>query len=123
MSKVGIKKKTIKDKPLKNRQLYQNGLKLGSPGSTKVQPNCDHFRTFLHPGPEMSQESSRGPKKVAQGVQKVPKGFQKVAKSHEKAIHEAPTRRQNAMRKQQSNQATKQRRNEATKPQSTPGTH
>ena len=70
----------------------------------------------------MGQESSRGPKKVAQGVQKVPKGSQKVAKSHEKAIHKAPTRRPKAMRKQQSNQATKQRRNEATKQQSNKAT-
>ena len=47
----------------------------------------------------MGQESSRGPKKVAQGVQKVPKGFQKVAKSHEKDIHKASTRHPNAIRK------------------------
>ena len=104
---------TIKNKCPRSRQLYQNGPKLGTPGATKVQPNCDNFRTFLHPGPEMGQESSRGPEKVAQGVQKVPKGFQKVSKRHEKAIHKVP----NAMRKQQINQATKQRRNEATKQQ------
>ena len=47
----------------------------------------------------MSQESSRGPKKVAQGVQKVPKGFQKVAKSHEKDIQKASTRHPNAISK------------------------
>ena len=117
-----MSKKTTKKNPLPSRQFYRNGLKLGTPGATKVQPNCDHFRIFLHPGPEMGQESSRGPKKVAQGVQKVPKGFQKVAKSYEKAIHKAPTRRPNAMRKQQSNQASKQRRNEATKQQSNKAT-
>ena len=47
---------------------------------------------------------------------------QKVAQSHEKAIQKASTRRPNAMRKQQSNQATKQRRNEATKQQSNKAT-
>ena len=47
----------------------------------------------------MGQESSRGPKKVAQGVQKVPKGFQKVAKSHEKDIQKASTRHPNAISK------------------------
>ena len=79
-----VSKKTTKNKPLKSRQLYQKSLKLGTPGAAKVRPNCDPFRNFLHPGPEMGQESSRGPKRVAQDVQKVPKGFQKVAKSHEK---------------------------------------
>ena len=121
VSKMGVQKNSRK-LAAKNRQLYLNCFKLGTPGATKVQPNCDNFRTFLHPGPEMGQESSRGPKKVAQGVQKVSKGFQKVTKSHEKAIHKAPTRRSNAMRKQQSNQATKQRRNEATKQQSNKAT-
>ena len=47
----------------------------------------------------MGQESSRGPKKVAQGVQKVPKGFHKVAKSHEKDIQKASTRHPNAISK------------------------
>ena len=47
----------------------------------------------------MGQDSSRGPKRIAQGVQKVPKGFQKVAKSHEKDIHKASTRHPNAIRK------------------------
>ena len=47
----------------------------------------------------MGQESSRGPKRVAQGVNKVPKGFQKVAKSREKDIHKASTRHPNAIRK------------------------
>ena len=54
---------------------------------------------LVHPGPEMGQESSRGPKKVAQGVQKVPKGFQKVATSHEKDIQKASTRHPNAISK------------------------
>ena len=47
----------------------------------------------------MGQESSRGPKRVAQGVQKVPKGFQKVAKRHEKDIQKASTRHPNAISK------------------------
>ena len=47
----------------------------------------------------MGQESSRGPKKVAQGVQKVPKGFQNVTKSHEKDIRKASTRLPNAISK------------------------
>ena len=47
----------------------------------------------------MGQESSRGPKKVAQGVQKVPKGFQNVAKRYEKDIPEASTRHPNAISK------------------------
>ena len=94
-----MSKKTTKNKPLKSRQLYQKSLKLGTPGAAKVRPNCDPFRNFLHPGPEMGQESSRGPKKVARGVQKVPKGFQKVAKSHEKDIQKASTRHPNAISK------------------------
>ena len=79
-----VSKKTTKNKPLKSRQFYKKTLNLGTPGAAEVRPNCDPFRNFLHPGPEMGQESSRGPKRVAQDVQKVPKGFQKVAKSHEK---------------------------------------
>ena len=95
---MGVQK-TTKNKPLKSRQLYQNGLKLKPPGAAKVRPNCDPFRNFLHPGPEMGQESSRGPKGVAQDVQKVPKGFQKVAKSHEKDIQKPSTRHTNAISK------------------------
>ena len=74
----------------KDPKLFQ----IGDPGGNHIST-----RNFLHPGPEMGQESSRGPKKVAQGVQKVPKGFQKVAKSHEKDIHKASTTHPNAMRK------------------------
>ena len=47
----------------------------------------------------MGQESSRGPKKVAQGVQKVPKGIQKVATRHEKDSQKASTRPPNAISK------------------------
>ena len=47
----------------------------------------------------MGQESSRGPKRLAQGVQKVPKGFQKVATSHEKDIQKPSTRHANAISK------------------------
>ena len=47
----------------------------------------------------MGQESSRGPKMVAQDVQKVAKGFQKVAKSNEKDIQKASTRHPNAISK------------------------
>ena len=97
--KHGHPEKPTKNKPLKSRQLYQKSLKLGTPGAAKVRPNCDPFRNFLHPGPEMGQESSRGPKRVAQGVQKVRKGFQKVAKRHEKDIQKASTRHPNAISK------------------------
>ena len=91
---------------------------IGAAGSHQSSAKFQLSRNFLHPGPEMDPESSRGPKKVAQGVQKVPKGFQKVAKSHEKAIQKTPARRPNAMRMQQTKPATKQRRNEATKQRS-----
>ena len=91
-------KKTTKNKPLKSHQKYQACLKLGTPGAAKVRPICIFSQLFA-PGPEMGQESSRGPKRVAQGVQKVPKGFQKVAKSHEKDIHKASTRHPNAIRR------------------------
>ena len=43
-------KKTSKNKSLKSHQLYQNGLKLGTPGATKVQPNSNIFVTFCTPG-------------------------------------------------------------------------
>ena len=97
--KIGTPKKTTKNKPLKSRQKQQNSLKLGPPGATKVQPNCNFFRNFLHPGPEMGQESSQGPKRLAQGVQKVPKGFQKATKRQEKDIQKASARHPNAMSK------------------------
>ena len=121
MSKMGVQKISKKQSAKKSSTLPK-WSQIGAPGNHQSSTKFQLFRNFLHPGPEMGPESSRGPKKVAQGVQKVPKGFQKVAKSHEKAIHKAPTRRPNAMRKQQSNQATKQRRNEATKQQSNKAT-
>ena len=82
---MGVQKNHKNKKTLKSRQFYKKNLKLGTPGAAKVRPNCEPRRNFLHPGPEMGQKSSRGPKRVAQGVQKVPKGFKKVPKSHEKA--------------------------------------
>ena len=118
---MGVQKISKKQSAKKSSTLPK-WSQIGAPGSHQSSTKFQLFRNFLHPGPEMGPESSRGPKKVAQGVQKVPKGFQKVAKSHEKAIHKAPTRRPNAMRKQQSNQATKQRRNKATKQQSNKAT-
>ena len=118
---MGVQKNSKKQSAKKSSTLPK-WSQIGTPGSHQSSTKFQLFRNFLHPGPEMGPESSRGPKKVAQGVQKVPKGFQKVAKSHEKAIHKAPTRRPNAMRKQQSNQATKQRRNKATKQQSNKAT-
>ena len=121
VSKMGVQKISKKQSAKKSSTLPK-WSQIGAPGSHQSSTKFQLFRNFLHPGPEMGPESSRGPKKVAQGVQKVPKGFQKVAKSHEKAIHKAPTRRPNAMRKQQSNQATKQRRNKATKQQSNQAT-
>ena len=118
---MGVQKISKKQYPKKSSTLPK-WSQIGDPRGGQSSAKFQLFRNFLHPGPEMGPESSRGPKKVAQGVQKVPKGFQKVAKSHEKAIHKAPTRRPNAMRKQQSNQATKQRRNKATKQQSNQAT-
>ena len=84
-------RKNSEKQSLKNRQNYQNCLNLGTPGATKLQPNCNLFATFCIP--------SRGPKRVAQGFQKVPKGFQKVAKRHEKDIQKASTRHPNAISK------------------------
>ena len=118
---MGVQKISKKQSGKKSSTLPK-WSQIGAPGSHQSSTKFQLFRNFLHPGPEMGPESSRGPKKVAQGVQKVPKGFQKVAKSHEKAIHKAPTRRPSAMRKQQSKQATKQRRNEATKQRSNKAT-
>ena len=48
-------KKTTKNKPLKSHQLYQNCLKMGTPGATKVQPICNFFATFCTPGPKWAR--------------------------------------------------------------------
>ena len=37
------------------RHFYQNCLKLGTPGATKVQPNCNFFATFCIPGPKWAR--------------------------------------------------------------------
>ena len=47
-----VPEKTTKNKPLKNHQLYKNGLKFGTLGATKVQQNCNFFATFSTPGPK-----------------------------------------------------------------------
>ena len=91
------------NKPLKSHQNCKNCLKLGTPGATKFQQNCNSFATFCILGPKWAQESSRGAKRLAKGVQKEPKGLQKVARRHEKDIQKASTRHPNAISKSTEN--------------------
>ena len=98
MSKMGTQKNNKKQAAKKSSTLPKLS-QIGDPGGHQSSTKLKSFRNFLHPGFEMGQESSRGPKKVARGVQKVPKGFQKVATSHEKDIQKASTRHPNAISK------------------------
>ena len=96
--KIGTKKNNKKQAANKSAKLPKLS-QIENPGGNQISTKLYLFRNFLHPGPEMGQESSRGPKRVAQGVQKVPKGFQKVTKRHEKEIQKASTRHPNAISK------------------------
>ena len=71
-----VPKKTTKNKSLKSHQLYQNGLKLGSPGAANVRPNCNFFYNFCTPGPKWARSrpgvQKRSPK-VSKRCQKASK--------------------------------------------------
>ena len=97
-SKLDTQKNSKKQAAAKSSTLPK-WSQIGDPGGHQSSTKLKLFRNFLHPGPQMGQESSRGLKRLAQGVQKVPKGFQKVAKSHEKDIQKASTRHPNAISK------------------------
>ena len=71
-----VPKKTAKSKPLKSQQLYQNGLKLGPPGATKVQPISNFFAPFCTPGPKWARSRPGLQKKspeASKRYQKAPK--------------------------------------------------
>ena len=96
VNQMGTEKKCKKQAANKSSN-SSNLSQIVYPGAGQSSAKLWLFRNFLHPGPKMGQESSRGPKRLAQGIQKVPKGFQKVAKSHEKDIQKASTRHTNAI--------------------------
>ena len=85
-------KKTTKNKPLKSHQLYQNGLKLGTPGATKVQQNCNFSQLFApraRNGPGVVPGSKKGRPRRPKGAKRLPKGSKKSWKRHPKGFHKA----------------------------------
>ena len=82
-------KNTTKNKPLKSHRKQQNSFKLGTPGATKVQPNCNLFATFCTPGPKWARSrpgvQKRSPE-ASKRCQKASKRYQKVMKKTSKRL-------------------------------------
>ena len=66
-------KKTSKNKSLESHQNYQNCLNLGTPGATKLQPNCNLFVTFCILGPKWARSPSGVHKESPKGSKRCQK--------------------------------------------------